>query len=292
MIIKLNKAFRKVKYTDQKHQYYIDNKPAISVTQLLSRLSPPFDSNYWALYKALQASGYSVRPCFFKSEINPLKININGVDTQISQVKNLELSVTKEDILNTWNIIKSVGNIRGSFVHNYLETLEQGLLDIPKVVIPHNLTTEEAIDYVLSIDTLKKMCNDYVQQNQHLIPIAIEYKVGDVQSGLTGTFDRLYWNEQTNRAEIWDFKTDKEVKKTSKYRQKFNGFDDVDYHDLNKYFLQISFYKYIVEQNTNLNIDVGKIVHFNLATQTIDYYDCVDYSNIIKQNEQNWQAYL
>ena len=30
----------------------------------------------------------------------------------------------------------------------------------------------------------------------------------------------------------------------------------------------------------------------DLATQTIDYYDCVDYSNIIKQNEQNWQAYL
>lgn len=291
MIIELNKTFRKIKYSDSSHKYFINGKPSISVTQLLSKLSPYFDSDYWSNYKSLQQSGYKVRPVFNSNGLNPRSIYIDNIRYSIEDVSFLDRSVTQEDILLQWDIKRSIGNIRGSFTHKYLETLEQGLLDVPRIIIPHNLSTDEAVQYIQSIEQLKKMCVEYVETNQHLIPIAIEYKVGDLQSGLTGTFDRLYWNELTNKAEIWDFKTDKEVKKENKYKQKFNGFNDIEYNDLNKYFLQISFYKYIIENNTSLKVDVGKIVHFNLSTQQIDYFDCVDYSNNIN-NEQHWKAYL
>ena len=94
----------------------------------------------------------------------------------------------------------------GSYAHLLLENLENRILDKPEVIIPAGLDTFQTINYAKSINIVNKLCEQYLDEYNYLTPIAIEYKVGDVEMGIAGTLDRLYFNELTNAIEVWDFK--------------------------------------------------------------------------------------
>ncbi len=291
MIVELNKAFRGITYTDKLHKYYIDSNPVISVTQFLKKITKEFNTTYWSTYKALQQSGYQVKPHFSKAGMSDTLIVIDGTPYEIENVQYLDLQVDPNDIKRQWQIESLVGTTRGSFAHKYLENLEQGLLDQPEIILPPGLSTPHAVSYVRSIELVKNLCNQYVEENKHLIPIAIEYRVGDLMLGMAGTFDRLYWNEQTGEAEIHDFKTDKKIETVSKYKDKFKCFD-IDVCEVNKYGLQTSLYKFIIEKNTNLKLGQSRITHLNLKDERLDYYDCPDYTKLLETDVNNWTTYV
>ena len=118
-----------------------------------------------------------------------------------------------------------------------------------------------------------------MDEYNYLIPIAIEYKVGDVEMGIAGMLDRLYFNEITNDIEVWDFKTDKKISSSNKYQtiRLFN----IDECELSKYSIQTSFYKRIIEKNTNLKLGQSNIIHLNIRNESLDRYVCDDFTETI-----------
>ena len=59
------------------------------------------------------------------------------------------------------------------------------------------------------IELFKKFYNDSYGK---LIPVRAEVVVGDEELGLGGMIDQLFWNEKSGKLEIWDWKTNTQIK--------------------------------------------------------------------------------
>lgn len=276
MIIELNSAFRHIVYTDATHCYYDKNtgEELTSITKLISKLKEPFNSRFWSTMKAYEFSGCQTKQIWLKGGgYNDKMFKADGV--QISVFDNHDhLPVTPEMVSAQWNVDSIVGKTRGSWSHAYLENLENRLIDKPKIELPSGLTTVQAVSYIRTIDIAEKLCLQFVDEFDYLIPVAIEYKVGDSKAGIAGTPDRLYWNTQVQELQIWDFKTDKKIASSNKY-QKLKLFD-LDDCEISKYSVQTSAYKWIIESNTNLKLGTSYIVHLNLKDERLDVHPCID----------------
>lgn len=289
-IVQLFDVFRNVKYTDADHSYKVDGKSLISVTQFLSRLKPAFDTNFWLLYKVLQEE-YKVKPYFTKNGMSKSVIIVESVPYPINDLLTDEVKVKMKILDNKWKLLSKVGTTRGQFAHNYLENLEGGSGEIPQIILP-DLLIEDAIEYVRSIDVVKKMCIDYVKDNTHLVPMAIEFRIADIDLGLAGTFDRLYWNKRDQELQIHDFKTDKKIETKGKYENM--KLFDLPYCELLKYSIQTSLYKYIIERNTNIKLGRSYITHLNIKDERFDSYLCTDFTKQIDslKNGDDWKALI
>lgn len=279
MIKELNTAFKDIFFDPKHHQYFTrDGEELVSVTKLISKLKPKFNSHFWSALKAYEFSGYQTKQLWIKGGFNS-ECFLAGNDKIFIDSDHSFLPVTPEQVLQQWAVDSLVGTTRGTYAHQLLENLENRLLDKPEVILPRGLDTFQAISYIKSINLINKLCEQYVKDYDYLIPIAIEYKVGDIGMGVAGMLDRLYFNEKTQEVEIWDFKTDKKIAFTNKY-QKINIFN-IDDCEMNKYSIQTSFYKRIIEKNTNLKLGVSRIVHLNLKGESLDVYDCQDFTQEI-----------
>ena len=278
--------FQHIKYSDQKHLYFIGGKRLLSITQFLKRIFPEFNSDFWSMYKAIQKTGIAVKPHFTKDGMSTEIIYCDGVPYSVDSLKEIYSDEIKEMLID-WKQKSNIGTLRVTYVHNQLEQHEKGLLDlIPRPCL------DNVEGFNKSIELCDTLIIEYLTTNTHLKPIALEFKVGDEELGLAGTFDRLYFNEISNQLEIHDFKTDKDIKTKSKYG-KVKMFD-VDDCEFNKYSLQTSLYKFIIEKNTNLKLGDSYVTHFNLKEGKLEYYKCIDFTEQIKQhsNEQYWSTYI
>ena len=279
MIIELNKAFSNICFSSKNHTYFTkDGEELISVTKLINRLKSPFNSKYWSTIKAYEHSGYETKQIWVKGGFDTNKFHANKEVVYLDS-DHSHLKITPDDMLYQWSIDSLVGTTRGSYAHLLLENLENRILDKPEVIIPAGLDTFQTINYAKSINIVNKLCEQYLEEYNYLIPIAIEYKVGDVEMGIAGTLDRLYFNELTNAIEVWDFKTDKKISSSNKY-QKIRLFD-IDECELSKYAIQTSFYKRIIEKNTNLKLGQSNIIHLNIRNESLDRYVCDDFTETI-----------
>ena len=114
-----------------------------------------------------------------------------------------------------------------------------------------------------------------------LIPVRAEIVVGDKEWGVTGMIDQLFFNEKSGKLEIWDWKTNKAIKKENKWQQFKEPLSHLDVCELNTYSLQLSFYKLIVERNTELELGDCYIVWFNEKNETYKIIKCYDFSDEI-----------
>lgn len=294
MIEKLQEAFIEITYNDNQHRYYCQNKELQSVTKFLSSLKPKFNSEFWSIIKAYQFSGYTVKSKWGNtSSFELFEDNLPyGAESRTVTIfdDHSHLPVTPEDVLEQWKLDGLIGTTRGTYIHDYLENLEKRITDIPKIELIPGMSIGEAVNYVNSIETAKNLCLDYVKfAQQNLIQIAAEFVVGDPRIGLAGRFDRLYFNKNTKEYEIWDFKTDKQLRYKSSFG-KLNIFNVPDC-EIEKYSLQTSLYKKIIQDNTSLKLGVSRIVWFNLKENKYEIIDCKDYVKLITDNEDNWRAY-
>lgn len=294
MIEKLQEAFKDIKYLDSKHQYFTSSgKELTSVTKFLSSLKPKFQSEFWSVFKAYQFSGYEV-----KSEWNNFKtFKVYEPDLPFDAEFRIvsiyddhsHLEVTPEDVLAQWSLDGLVGTTRGTYIHNYLEDLESRLLDEPKIEIPSELDTPQAINYFNSLRIAKELAKQYKAfADENLILVAAEFIVGDPTIGLAGRFDRLYFNKQSNKYEIWDFKTDKQIRYKSSFgKLKMFEVPDCEYE---KYSLQTSLYKKLIEDAIpDVKLGTSHVVWFNLKDNRYEIIPCKDYTQLITDtlNENN-----
>ena len=87
---------------------------------------------------------------------------------------------------------------------------------------------------------------------------------------ICGMLDMLAYNTKDNTFEIYDFKTNKEIK----YKTKFNKYllppiNHLEECEFNSYSIQLSLYKYFIEAYTSIKINKTFVVWF--STKNDDY---------------------
>lgn len=275
------KNFQNIKYIDSSHLYYDSNtgENLISVTTLLKKLRPTFESIFWANYTALKQSGFTnLRP------MKPYKIMVDGSIYDIDDIKTWDLKVTYKDVLKNWEITSKIGTTLGSYLHNTIENKihrKELVQEMPSFL--NRLNSVEVVKYVNARQILNKLAdNFYEEMIENYIPALSEFVVGQTDILIAGTFDLLVFNKNTETYELWDFKTDKEIKTKSDYGDKIKWFN-VDDCELNKYSLQLGIYKYLIENNTSIKVDKCKIIHFKHKEGTYTFYDTLDFNKEIKE---------
>ena len=287
MIQQLQEAFKDIWYNDTYHRYTTTSGQDLqSVTKFLGSLKPEFNNEFWPVIKAYQFSGYNVKSIWNNTYAFRL-LDENGDDVKMIHITDdhSHLSVTPDDVRQQWNLDSTIGKTRGTYIHNYLESLEDRKTDIPSTVLIEGMTTAEAVNYVNSIKIAKDLCQDYLKYaKENLVLIVSEFPVGDPKLGLAGTFDRLYYNKATSQYEIWDFKTDKQIRYKSSFgKLKLFDLPDCEYE---KYSLQTSIYKKIIQDNTDIKLGTSRIVWFNLKENKYELIDCKDYSELLTEKLQ------
>lgn len=245
--------FNRIKFHDDIHKYYLGDKNLISVTTILHKYQDEFDSFYW------------------------------------SDRKKEELNMTQEEVLAYWKALNIKSQIKGSAVHNYAELLfnnkvykydnekvlaQLGQQNIDILAKQGEKTIEE--EYAIVKTYVDKF---YADTHGKLIPIKTEFVVFDEEWELAGMMDILFWNVKKQCFQIWDWKTNKELNKESKYKQKLKKVVS-HLHDceFELYSLQLTTYKRILERNTGIKIDGCYIVWFNEVNDTYKIMECNDYS--------------
>ena len=231
--------FQAVEFLPEDHLYSINGKTALSVTSILKQYVKPFERDYWANIKARQ------------------------------------LGVSPEEILSKWEFSTKCSTIKGTLIHQYIhnEFSSSGF------IYPENVIMES-----FGYDPIQTPFNQIVTiVNQFLLDItnkmfsvASEYIVGDYEYLIGGTVDQIFYNKKSNKLEIWDWKTNKEIKFESRYFH-LAPLDHIPYTEYDHYSLQLSLYKLIVEKNTGIELGTSYIAWFNENLPKYSIYAAKDY---------------
>ena len=233
-------VFNNIKYYDEPHTYFIDGKEMTSATRLINKFKQAFDSEYWSTKKAK------------------------------------ERGITKEEILKEWKYKADYSCEKGNLLHDYAENyLNNKIFPYPKekvIKILGNNDVEEDFEKV------KLLFNKFYNESYgKLIPIKSEIIVGDEEIEVCGMVDQLFWNNKCEELQIWDWKTNKEIKRHNKWQQFKEPISHLDVCEYNTYSLQLSLYKYLIEKNTHLELGDSYIVWFNEKNENYEPIKCRDY---------------
>lgn len=228
-ILKLEKSFENVKFFKKNHQYEIDGVPAsMSVSQLISRYDKPFEREKMADRVAKRDS------------------------------------VLIEDVLKQWDWNKEYSCYKGSEFHSIVENFfNRKFLQIDRksfllFLKEHNIEDQEkyTMSYYDEMTVfIKNFKNFYDWWKEDHILIKSEFVVGDSETKICGTIDNLSYNTKTKKLAIFDYKTNKEIK-----REGFRGetllppLNHIQKCEYEKYNLQLQFYKFILERNTDFEV--------------------------------------
>jgi hypothetical protein len=154
-----------------------------------------------------------------------------------------------KDVIEEWESIKETSTFKGSELHKYAECR----------FLSKN--------YIAS-DIAKPLCSMfdvfYNDVKDRLIPVKLEFVIGDKDYSVCGMIDKLFYNVKANCLQIWDYKTNKEISKHSKYKNRMTKeLSHLEECEYNTYSLQLSIYKYIIEKNTNLKLGNSYLVWIN-----------------------------
>lgn len=235
-LILLEDSFSHIKFFDKNHTYTIKDKPAKeSVSGLLKAFEKPFESQKIAEYVA-------------ERDQKPV-----------------------EQVLSEWEFAKNYSCHKGSefhlFVENYFNR-KQLTINVEALKSFYNSNTkffneETSINeyYKELAHLIKNFLNFYDWWKKDHILIKSEFVVGDEESGICGTIDNLSYNKKTKELVIFDYKTNKEIKKKNPRDQTFlKPINYLSHCEYIKYSLQLNLYQYIIEKNSPFKVPKSYIV--------------------------------
>ena len=179
---------------------------------------------------------------------------IKQIIPQFDQNKAYEIAaregVTVEQIREDWDKKGEEGREKGTRIHSFMEDLLLNKIDPVKrlnTLLPEMKAGEAA--WKLMQAKLRAKC------------VQMEAIVGDEELGVAGRIDIIVSINDVEKC-IFDWKTGKfETKGNFGYLLK--PFDDLKDCELNRYSLQISLYRLIVERNTDEILGNGYIIHLH-----------------------------
>lgn len=264
MYKELFQAFQHITYDDRPHKYYCDHEEFISVTTLIGKYMPKFRSEYFLKYKTLEKLGNRVKSD--KSRGVPENhINVNG-----KNVLYKDINVDTTALASEWKEKSRIGLHRGNILHRYMELAYFGKYERDRIVC----------------------CDKLVNDNKHLVPIALEFVIGCTEYKVAGQFDGLFYNTLTDEVELHDYKVDEKVEFENRFETMLEPLNFLDACNGNKYMVQLNMYAYILEKYTSIKID--KLLIQNFKPKTYRTYqmpkDFMIIENLLKHyNGSNYQ---
>jgi hypothetical protein len=210
--------FNNITYYDEPHTYFVGDKQLVSTTTFIAKFKKKFDSE-------TKAEEFAER-----KGLNP------------------------EDVLDEWDFKRDFSCLKGTLIHKYAEDYYNNK------IFPYR---SEPFIKMFGVDIMKPKFDKlvtlfhkfYNDSKENLIPIKSEWIIGDVELGISGCVDQLFYNKKSGLLEIWDYKSNKKISTQSAYKNRFkHPIEHLDECEINSYSLQLSLYKYIIERNTNLKI--------------------------------------
>ena len=237
-LIHLEESFSKIVFLEKNHTYKISNNLAkYSVSGLIKKFEKPFDSKKIASIVA-KKQGSSI-----------------------------------EEVLEQWDFSRDYSCHKGSEFHKFVENfLARKQTSIDRDSIKQFFNTRKTF---LSENSIQQYCDDLIKSIKNFIKfynwwkqdhilLKSEFVIGDEISSVCGTIDNLSYNKKTNELVIFDYKTNKEIKKNNQYKEKLlTPLDHLDKCEFTKYSLQLSLYSTIVEKITSFSIPKSYIFWVN-----------------------------
>ncbi len=179
-----------------------------------------------------------------------------------SKYKAKQLNQSQQQVLYNWEIKRLMGNTLGSFIHSYIENYRIRKLinlELPKALL--SLPSPRLLSLYKYKENLLVQANKFLQDFNKDNYICSELVVGN--NLIAGQIDYL------EKDRLIDFKADKEIKFNNSY-QKMKGFlSHLDDCNWNKYCLQVSMYKLILELDGFIFSKPSLIIHFD--RNKVDY---------------------
>jgi ATP-dependent exoDNAse (exonuclease V) beta subunit len=234
-LIELESSFSDVFFIEKNHTYRFGKTPAkLSVSGLIKKYEKPFDSDKIAPFVA-KRDGLSV-----------------------------------EQVLNKWDFLKEYACHRGSEFHKFVENfLYRKQISIDNDAIKCFYESKKHLGYQNNIEDyyeeIKKLIKNFIEfykwwKEDHIL-IKSEFVIGDRETGICGTIDNLSLNTKTNELVIFDYKTNKEIKKNNPRNETFISLlKHLENCEYVKYSLQLSLYSHILEKTTSFKIPTSYIV--------------------------------
>jgi ATP-dependent exoDNAse (exonuclease V) beta subunit len=249
-LVSLENSFSDILFIEKNHKYTIAGEPAkMSVSQLIKNYEKPFDSQKAASFVA-QRDGFTVK-----------------------------------EILEQWEFTKDYSCHKGSEFHRYVEnyfTRKQTSLDRDSIEFFFEKRKQFKSDNSVNLyynevaKLIKNFINFYNWWKQEHILIKSEFVVGDKESEICGSIDNLSYNFKTNELVIFDYKTNKEIKrKNSRKETLLKELKHLPQCEFSKYSLQLSLYSTIIEKVTSLKVPKSYIVWVNGETN-YELIECLD----------------
>lgn len=255
-------------YSDGPHVYLskLDGSKYISVTTLIGEYENKFNEAFFSKYKALEALAdpdhFSlVKQGLLNTQIwNPELLNKLNIDET-------EFNDKVTEILDSWHANRDEACDHGTWVHSLMEEsfYNKTHFDLSNYGSPQIVGTFTCTPGYYTLDIDHGMYPEYLIS--WISPDGLK---------ISGQVDLLVRNG--NDVSIFDYKTNKEIKKKSffnatKKRNVMMKYPLNDIMDCNywHYVLQLSTYAYMVQQiNPELNIKELKLVHIDRSgKQTI-----------------------
>jgi len=240
------KKFSHIKYYDEPHKYFIGEQELVSGTGFLKLFKPEFNAKVMAQKSAKK------------------------------------LGIPVEEVLADWDFKRDFAGMKGTLVHNFAENYWFNK------IFPYNsqvVIDKFGEDHIKErYDRCVEMFLDFYRDaSPALTPITMELVIGDAELGVGGMVDCLFYNEKLKEFQIWDYKTNKQIRMKSEYRKRFKApISFIEECEFEAYSLQLNLYKYIIEKNTNIKIGRLYLVWLFEENESYQVIECKDYQSTIE----------
>ena len=233
--------FNNIKFYDEGHAYYINDKQVISVTGLLERFKYKFDTEL-ELDKKSEKDG-----------------------------------VPKEVLRAEWDYKREHALYEGTSLHRYLENIFANKDVLEEKNNPHIRFDQIEKSYFIMKQQAQNFYKDYILSGK-LIPVKSEFVVGNEDEETAGQMDQLFWNTEVNALQVWDWKTNGKFRRFSEWGNKYKHcLKHLDECEMNGYSIQLKSYKYLFEKTTGLKLHNDcYIVWFNENNHDYEVIKCID----------------
>ena len=157
--------------------------------------------------------------------------------------------IPQNEILSLWAFRRDYSTVRGSEFHLYVETY---------------LNEKRKIDTITPIEREISEFHqfwDYKNKDKYQI-LGTEMIIADDEIKVAGTIDCLLLNTHDKSVYLVDWKTNREIR-TKNFHQKFKSpYARLDDCEFNKYNIQTSIYRTILEKNLRIKIKDCYLIHF------------------------------
>jgi len=164
-----------------------------------------------------------------------------------------------DSVQKQWALESTIGKTRGSEFHLYVENC----IANKKYVYNPDIMPE-------ALETM--WWKFWEESKDHLVPVRSEFIVGDMEFGVCGMVDQIFWNTKEEELQIWDWKTNKKIDMSNKWNKMKSPVGHLDECEYTFYSLQLAIYKRIIEKNIGLDIGNCYLGHFHTNNDSYKLY--------------------